>query len=88
MAVLFVVAGVHNKKNKLKRHIAVLLKLLHQLCAKHGILAAGNANGDFVVFLDKLVFFNGKNKGIPYFLAKSFYYASLYELLLAQFSCH
>lgn len=40
LAVDGVVAWVHDEEHQLKRHVAVAVKLLHELCHQHRVLAA------------------------------------------------
>ena len=49
LPVRFRISGIHHKKAVGKRHIAVLLQLLHQLREKHGVLPSGDADGHAVV---------------------------------------
>ena len=69
---IFVVAGVHNEENYLKRHLAVPLEQLHQLCHQHGILAAGDAHGNLVARLNQLILSNRQCKRVPDGLAEFF----------------
>ena len=64
MTVCLVVAGVHAKKNKLKGELTVALEFLKKLCHQHGILAAGDADGDPVPVLNLPVFDDGARKGV------------------------
>ena len=48
LAVDFVIAGIHDEVDQLKRHLAVALQLLQKLCHQHGVLTAGNADGDLI----------------------------------------
>ena len=56
------------------------LKLLHELCHQHGVLAAGDADGDPVPGADQLVSFYGVDKGSPQGLAEFCDNAALNEL--------
>ena len=84
LAVDLVVAGVHHQIDQLERHFAVALQLLQQLGHQHGILAAGNADGNLVPCLDQLVPLDGNDEGRPQLLAELFDDASLDFLISFQ----
>ena len=88
LAVDLVVAGVHHKKDQLKGHIAVLLQLLHELGHQHGVLAAGDADGDLVARLDQLVPLDGHDERRPEFLAVFFDDAAFDQLIRFEFAFH
>ena len=54
-SVFAVVARIHHHKDELEREFVVAFQLLKQLCHEHGILAARNADGNFVIRLNKLI---------------------------------
>ena len=58
-------------------HLAVTLKLLHQLRQQHGILAAGDADRDFIPLLNQLIPLDGHDEGRPKLLAEFFDNAAL-----------
>ena len=87
-AVDFVVAGIHHQKDRLKMHLAVALQFLHQLGHQHGILAAGDAHGDLVAFLNQFVALHGQNKRLPQFLAIGGQNAALHPLIKFKFAFH
>ena len=88
LAVDLVVSGVHHQKYQLKRHIAVALQLLHELCHQHGVLAAGNAHGDAVALLHQLVALDRHDKGRPKLLAVFFDDAAFDQLIGFHFTFH
>ena len=88
LAVDLVIAGVHHKKLQLIGYLAVALQFLHQLCHQHGILAARNADGNFVPRLDQLVPFDRHNKGRPQLLAVFFDDAALDFLTCVHLAFH
>ena len=88
LAVYLVVTGVHHQKDQLERHIAVALKLLHQLCHQHRILSARNTDGDLISLVYQLIPLYRLDKGSPDLLAEFFNNASFYILVRLQFSCH
>ena len=88
LAVDLVVAGVHHKELQLIGNLAVALQFLHQLCHQHGILAARNADGDFVPRLDQFVPFDRHNKGRPQLLAIFFDDAALDFLTFVHLAFH
>ena len=51
-----VISRIHHQKNNLKRHFGIPLQALHAHCHEHRILAAGDADSDFVALLNQLVF--------------------------------
>jgi len=65
LAVDFVVTGVHHQVFHVEFHVAVAVKHLDELRHEHGILAARDADGDFVAFFDELVVFDGGNERRP-----------------------
>ena len=77
LAVDFIIAGVHDEVDELKRNLAVALQFLQELGHKHRILAAGDADGDLVPGLDQLVPLDGHNEGRPKLLAEFFDNAAL-----------
>ena len=77
LAVDFVIAGVHDEIDQLKRNLAVALQLLQKLGHDHRILTAGNTDGDLVPRLDQLIPLDGHDKGCPQLLAKFFDDAAL-----------
>ena len=58
-AVFAVVAGIHDKEHKIERKFVVTLQFLKKLRHQHGILSTGDAHGDFVIRLDKLILTDG-----------------------------
>ena len=50
-----VIAGIHHQIDRLEGDIRVLLQLLHQLRHQHGVLATGDAHGDFIPCLNQLI---------------------------------
>ena len=84
LAVDLVVAGVHHQIDQLERHFAVALQLLQQLGHQHGILAAGNADGNLVPRLDQLVPLDGNDEGRPQLLTELFDDAALDFLISFQ----
>ena len=87
-AVFRIVAGIHAEKNNIKGNVGAFVKLLHELCEKHGVFSAGDTHGDFVALVYELVSLDGGDEGIPQFLAVFFYYASFYELFFGKFPFH
>ena len=77
LAVDFIIAGVHDEVDDLKRNLAVTLQFLQELGHKHRILAAGDADGDLVPGLDQLVPLDGHDEGRPKLLAEFFDNAAL-----------
>ena len=77
LAVYLIVAGVHHQEDQLERHIAVALKLLHQLCHQHRVFATRDADGDLVPGLDQLIPLDGHDEGRPKLLAEFFDNAAL-----------
>ena len=77
LAVDFIIAGVHDEVDELKRNLAVALQFLQELGHKHRILAAGDADGDLVPGLDQLVPLDGHDEGRPKLLAEFFDNAAL-----------
>ena len=77
LAVDFIIAGVHDEVDELKRNLAVALQFLQELGHKHRILAAGDADGNLVPGLDQLVPFDGHDEGRPKLLAEFFDNAAL-----------
>lgn len=65
LAVDFVVTGVHHQVFHVEFHVAVAVKHLDELRHEHGILAARDADGDFVAFFDELVVLDGGNEWRP-----------------------
>ena len=65
LSVDFVVAGVHHQVFHVEFHVAVAVKHLDELRHEHGILAARDADGDFVAFFDELVVLDGSNERSP-----------------------
>ena len=65
LPVVGVITGVHHQENQLKGNRAVFLDLLHELGQKHGILAAGDTDGDPVTILNELIIPDGSGKGTP-----------------------
>lgn len=65
VAVLRPVSRIHHKVLEGKRNVTVSLQHLQQFGHQHGILPAGNARADPVVFLDQLIAFERSNKGHP-----------------------
>ena len=61
------------------------LKLLHQLGQRHGVLAAGDTDGDLIPRLDQLIPLHCGNKGIPDGFAVGFDETALCNLLWRQF---
>ena len=88
LAIYLVVAGVHHQKDQLERHIAVALKLLHQLCHQHRVFATRDADGDLVTGLDELVALHRYDEGGPQLLAVFFDDAPLNELVRFHFAFH
>ena len=64
------------------------LELLHQLGQHHGVLAAGDADGDPVPGDDQLIPLDGSNKGVPQLLPVFFDETALRSLLWRQFTGH
>ena len=64
MAVGLIVAGIHAQENKLELKLSVPLKFLKKLRHQHGILAAGDADGDSVSVLNLTIFDDGAREGI------------------------
>ena len=88
LAVYLVVTGVHHEEDQFKRHIAVALKLLHQLCHQHRVFATRDADGDLVSLLYQLVALYRHDKGGPQLLAVFFDDAPLNELVRFHFAFH
>ena len=88
LAVELIVAGVHHEKDQLKGDIAVLLQFLHELCHQHGVLAAGDADGDLVACLDELIPFDGYDEGGPKLFAVFFDDAAFDHLIGFEFAFH
>ena len=88
LAVYLVVTGVHHEEDQFKRHIAVALKLLHQLCHQHRVFATRDADGDLVTGLDELVALDRYDEGGPQLLAVFFDDAPLNELVRFHFAFH
>ena len=88
LAVQLIVARVHHKVHKLKRHFAVFLQLLQKLCHQHGILAAGDAHRNLVVFLNELVTLYRSDERHPDRLAEFLLYTALNALVGFKFSFH
>ena len=84
LTVDLVVAGIHHQIDQLKGHLAVALQFLQQLCHQHGILAAGDADGDLVPCLDQLVPFDGHDKRRPQLFTELFDNAALDFLISFQ----
>ena len=84
LAVDGVVAWVHDEEHQLKRYVAVAMKLLHELCHQHRVLAAGDADGDLVPCLDQLVPFDGHDKWRPQLFTELFDNAALDFLISFQ----
>ena len=80
------ISRIHNQKNKLKWVCTVLLQLLHTFGKYHRILTARNTNGNFIVFLYKLIFLHSGNKINPNCFAVFFYYAALNFNMFFKFS--
>ena len=80
LAVDFVVAGVHHQVFHVEFHVAMAVEHLDELRHEHGILAAGNADGDFVAFFDELVVLDGGNERCPEPFAVRFRNAPFYAL--------
>lgn len=87
-AVDFAVAGIHDQKNRFKMHLAVTLKLLHQLRQQHGILSAGDADRDFIPLLNQLIPLDSEDKRLPNLLAICGQDAALDPLMKLEFSLH
>ena len=64
-AVNGVIAGIHDEELDIERDFAVPLEPLHTLCHEHGILAAGDADGDAVALLDEVIFADTLQKLCP-----------------------
>ena len=79
-----VVARVHDKTDQIKGDLAVPLQQLHQLRQKHGILPAGDADGDGVAGGDQLVALYGGDEGIPQPLSEFRLDAALHLLINFQ----
>ena len=77
LAVDFIIAGVHDEVDELKRNLAVALQFLQELGHKHRILAAGDADGNLVPGLDQLIPLDGHDEGRPKLLAEFFDNAAL-----------
>lgn len=80
LAVDFVVTGVHHQVFHVEFHVAVAVKHLDELRHEHGILAARDADGDFVALFDELVVLDGGNERRPEPFAVSFRNAPFYAL--------
>ena len=80
LAVDFVVTGVHHQVFHVEFHVAVAVKHLDELRHEHGILAARDADGDFVAFFDELVVLDGGNEWRPEPFAVCFRNAPFYAL--------
>ena len=86
--VLRVVAGVHHQEHQLEGLLRVALELLHELREEHGVLPAGDADGDPVPGGDELVALHGGDKGVPEGLAVLLDEAALGDGAGVQFSWH
>ena len=53
------ISGIHAQKDERKGELVVTLKFLKELCHKHGVLAAGDADRDPVPFFHQLVLYDG-----------------------------
>ena len=84
LTVDLVVAGIHHQIDQLKGYLAVALQFLQQLCHQHGILAAGDADGNLVPCLDQLVPFDGHDKRRPQLFTEFFDNAALDFLISFQ----
>ena len=80
LAVDFVVTGVHYQVFHVEFHVAVAVEHLDELRHEHGILAARDADGDFVAFFDELVVLDGSNERRPEPFAVCFRNAPFYAL--------
>ena len=86
--VLRVVAGVHHQEGQLKGLVGALLQLLHQLCQHHGVLSAGNADGNTVSRRNQLIPLYSGDKGVPKLFAVGLDETALGNLLRGQFTGH
>ncbi len=66
-----VVSRIHAQEREVKAELAVLPELLKELGHDHGILAAGDADGNAVAVLNQIVFEDGPGKGIEEILMKA-----------------
>ena len=49
------------------------LELLEELCHEHGVLPAGDTDGDIIAFFNHIIFIQRLDKGTPDFLAELLY---------------
>ena len=61
----FIVAGVHAEEYEFKVEFVMALELLKELRHEHGVLTAGNADGDLVAGLHQFVFHDALGKRNP-----------------------
>ena len=87
-AVHLVVARIHHEVDDLEGNIAVAVQFLEELGHQHGILAARDADRNFVTGFHKGIALYGGNKGVPELLSVFFDDAALGNLIGQKFSCH
>ena len=88
LPVFGVIARIHHQKAQLEGDLAVGPQLLHELGQQHGILSAGDADGDPVAGLDQPILLDSENEGVPELLPVFFDDAALDALTGVQFPFH
>ena len=65
LAVGGAVAGIHDQKLQGEGEVTVLLEVAHTAGQQHGVLAAGDADGDMVAGLDEAVVLDAADEAVP-----------------------